>query len=270
MFMRQHIDLAILPLIKPVPWFEEFLINIAPALMRVKVHRLDWVESKLSSQTTNTPNLSKTLIGNDTSHPGEASSQLNNFLPYLYFARNAVTLRRYDACIIPVDFDSLAWTRQALAAIPRGPFIPLIGVLNNLKAASMQDLIELGLADYIRLPLCTEEFRARVLTAITRMPRSTSLRESDGQAPYEVAPVQTIREVRKLTPRNLRSMGFKDAKQAIIDKFECDYLSDSLVRHEGNIAMAARAARKHRRAFWELMRKHGITAEPYKPELDYE
>jgi hypothetical protein len=157
-----------------------------------------------------------------------------------------------------------------LAAIPRGPFIPLIGVLNNLKAASMQDLIELGLADYIRLPLCTEEFRARLLTTITRMPRSTSLRECDAQAPYVVTPLQPAREIRKLTSRSLRAMGFKDAKQAMIDKFECDYLSDSLIRHDGNIAMAARAARKHRRAFWELMRKHGITAVPYKPELDYE
>ncbi len=237
--MRQHIDLAILPSVHPAPWFETFLIEAAPALARVRVHRLDWPEAQLAEQ-----------------------------LPYLYLARNTVALRRYDACIIPVDFDSLAWTRQALAAIPRGPFIPLIGVLSNLKAASMQDLIELGLADFIRLPLCTEEFRARLLSAITRMPRSTNLRECDGQTPYGVTPIQPVREVKKLTPRSLRSMGFKDAKQAMIDKFECDYLSDSLIRHEGNIAMAARAARKHRRAFWELMRKHGITADLFKPEPD--
>jgi len=239
--MRQHIDLAILPLTYPAPWFENFLIEAVPALARVRLHQLDWPE----------PNLS-------------------NMLPYIYLARNSISLRRYDACIIPVDFDSLAWTRQALAAIPRGPFIPLIGVLNNLKAASMQDLVELGLADFIRLPICTEEFRARLLTAITRMPRSTSLRECDGQTPYEVAATQPVREIRKLTQRNLRAMGFKDAKQAMIDKFECEYLSDSLIRHEGNIAMAARAARKHRRAFWELMRKHGITAVPFKPEPDNE
>lgn len=237
--MRQHIDLAILPLTHPAPWFETFLIEAAPALARVKVHRLEWPEAQ---------------------HVVER--------PYLYLARNTVALRRYDACIIPVDFDSLGWTRQALAAIPRGPFIPLIGVLNNLKAASMQDLIELGLADFIRLPLCTEEFRARLLSAITRMPRSTSLRECDGQVPYGAIPTQPVRDVKKLTSRSLRAMGFKDAKQAMIDKFECDYLSDSLIRHEGNIAMAARAARKHRRAFWELMRKHGITANLYKPEAD--
>lgn len=237
--MRQHIDLAILPPTHPAPWFETFLIEAAPALAKVKVHRLEWPEAQNVVER-----------------------------PYVYLARNTVALRRYDACIIPVDLDSLGWTRQALAAIPRGPFIPLIGVLNNLKAASMQDLIELGLADFIRLPMCTEEFRARLLSAITRMPRSTSLRESDGQAPYGVTLTQPVKDVKKLTPRSLRAMGFKDAKQAMIDKFECDYLSDSLIRHEGNIAMAARAARKHRRAFWELMRKHGITADLYKPEAE--
>ena len=36
--------------------------------------------------------------------------------------------------------------------------------------------------------------------------------------------------------------------------------------HQGNISRAARAADKNRRAFWELIRKHGIDAQSFRPE----
>lgn len=242
--MRQHIDLAILPLANHNTWFETFLLDAAPALSRVKVHKLECPDA------------------------GQATD--SHYLSINYLAHNAIALKRYDACLIPVSFDTLGWTRQALASIPRGPFIPLVGVFSHLKAASMQDLMELGLADFVRVPLCTEEFRARLLSAITRMPRSTSLRETDGQASYQVQSIKPVREPRRLTAKNLRALGFKEAKQTMIDQFERKYLIDTLSTHDGNIAMAARAARKHRRAYWELMRKHGIEAEPYKPALlDY-
>ena len=42
------------------------------------------------------------------------------------------------------------------------------------------------------------------------------------------------------------------------------YTSLALSRHHGNVARAARASSKHRRAFWALMRKHGIDAAPYR------
>jgi two-component system, NtrC family, response regulator GlrR len=40
--------------------------------------------------------------------------------------------------------------------------------------------------------------------------------------------------------------------------FERDYLEEALRRSGGNIAEAARASGKARRAFFELMRKHGV------------
>lgn len=264
--MRQYIDLAVLPLAQTHAWVETFLTDVAPALTRVRVHRLKWPTEHLL--TSNVQTQTSTLRHSFLTPMNQLEESNDNEIPYQYLARNTIALRRFDACLIPVDFESLAWSRQALSAVPRGPFIPLIGVLNQLKAASMQDLIELGMTDYVRLPICTEEFRARLLTAINRMPRSTSLRECDEQAPYGARVVQTTREARRLTMSRLRAMGFKDAKQAMIDKFELDFLNDMLSRHEGNISMAARAARKHRRAFWELMRKHGIIAQPQKADSD--
>jgi DNA-binding NtrC family response regulator len=51
---------------------------------------------------------------------------------------------------------------------------------------------------------------------------------------------------------------FKEAKAAQIAQFERAYLVDVLSSCNGNITQAARVARKNRRAFWQLIRKHQI------------
>jgi DNA-binding NtrC family response regulator len=53
-----------------------------------------------------------------------------------------------------------------------------------------------------------------------------------------------------------------------VNNFERTYITQALVKHGGNIAMAARASNKHRRAFWALMRKHDIVADQYREEDD--
>ena len=50
-------------------------------------------------------------------------------------------------------------------------------------------------------------------------------------------------------------------------EFERKYLVYALIQSNGNIGKAAKAADKHRRAFWELMRKHGIEADNYRDML---
>ena len=57
---------------------------------------------------------------------------------------------------------------------------------------------------------------------------------------------------------------FARAKARVVDEFEREYLRRALSHHGGNVAQAARASSKHRRAFWALMRKHGIEAAPYR------
>ncbi|HBL66216.1 MAG TPA: hypothetical protein DDZ58_10340, partial [Achromobacter sp.] len=54
------------------------------------------------------------------------------------------------------------------------------------------------------------------------------------------------------------------AKSRVVAGFERDYIHHALSRHGGNVAQAARASAKHRRAFWALMRKHGIDAAPFR------
>jgi len=51
---------------------------------------------------------------------------------------------------------------------------------------------------------------------------------------------------------------FKALKARAIAEFETGYVRQLLLLHDGNISMAARVARKNRRAFWQLMRKHNI------------
>lgn len=54
---------------------------------------------------------------------------------------------------------------------------------------------------------------------------------------------------------------FQSVKARLIVQFERGYLLDLLRCQQGNITRAATAAGKNRRAFWELMRKHGIQVE---------
>jgi DNA-binding NtrC family response regulator len=55
-------------------------------------------------------------------------------------------------------------------------------------------------------------------------------------------------------------LSFQEAKRDLVTMFEREYLEEALRCSGGNIAEAARASGKARRAFFELMRKHGIKA----------
>lgn len=59
---------------------------------------------------------------------------------------------------------------------------------------------------------------------------------------------------------------FQAAKARVVETFERDYIERLLARSGGNITHAADAAAKNRRAFWQLMRKHGIDSGKYRGE----
>lgn len=282
--MRQQIDCAVLKLPAHADWVETELQSVGGALSRIRLHTLDW------------------------SVPAEATAAEGAVaLSVQAFAKSTVSLRRYDLCLVPVTIDTLGWTRQALAAIPRGPFVPMIGIFKGLRSAAMQDLLELGLADFVRQPLDPDEFRARLLAVVTKMPRPGTLREPDGSpaAGWHTAttglPAQSMSlHVERIGPRGTTSRpvqhgrpsrplgrqgapqygqggrrdrttvqeSFRLAKSQVVEKFEREYIANALASTEGNIAMAARASSKHRRAFWALMRKHAIDAAQYRIEDD--
>jgi DNA-binding NtrC family response regulator len=60
-------------------------------------------------------------------------------------------------------------------------------------------------------------------------------------------------------------MSFKEAKANVVNKFERTYIERLLLSYKGNISKAAQAAKKNRRAFWQLIRKHQIDVQTFKP-----
>ena len=65
---------------------------------------------------------------------------------------------------------------------------------------------------------------------------------------------------------------FQTAKDRVVDQFEHTYLKAVLLAHTGNITKAAQAAGKNRRAFWQLLHKHGFDTHslpvPLAPDPD--
>ena len=63
-----------------------------------------------------------------------------------------------------------------------------------------------------------------------------------------------------VAPSTTDAASMRGAKQRLVQDFERGYITQLLAEHGGNITHAATAAGKNRRAFFALMRKHGINA----------
>lgn len=194
-----------------------------------------------------------------------------------------VALRRYDACLMRVGEDNLSELRTMLS-VPRGRLETfLIAYADDLKAVAIQDLYALGVSDFIRPPFCAESLRARIERLLDMSGgRMAMLALAEDVLEYgdepkvmnEAALCATILErsgmeleayaVASALSSATSRESFRAVKGRIVERFEKAYIRAALGRHQGNIAMAARAAQKHRRAFWELMRKHDIDAESYR------
>ncbi|WP_373981052.1 hypothetical protein LN047_02005 [Achromobacter sp. JD417] len=244
-------------------------------------------------------------------------------------ARQSLTLRRYDACILPVAPGSLAWARMALQQASSALSTPILLMIHDVKAPAILDLLSLGAADFIGQPVCLESLRVRLVRLARRsaLPgagatggvheRRASYLSADaptggaghalaGQrfsdaGELERAPLShhashallgrhsphaqhpsigphaasarprvavDVIEHALSSMRHQYKRGapetFRAAKAQVVNGFEREYIRHALSRHGGNVAQAARACAKHRRAFWALMRKHGIEAAPYR------
>jgi two-component system, NtrC family, response regulator GlrR len=56
----------------------------------------------------------------------------------------------------------------------------------------------------------------------------------------------------------VEDQSFQTMKSRVVWRFEHDFLTSVLHAHRGNITRAAVAAKKNRRAFWQLLRKHDL------------
>ena len=79
----------------------------------------------------------------------------------------------------------------------------------------------------------------------------TEIREIDIMLPQQKAPACKA--------------SLKEAKDNVINEFERDYIEKLLIAYQGNITKAAQGAQKNRRAFWQLIRKHHIDVQTFKP-----
>jgi DNA-binding NtrC family response regulator len=197
----------------------------------------------------------------------------------------SMSLRRHDVCLLPVTPNTLSWARTSLSQAKSHLRTPIMALTRGVSAAGLYDLHTLGVSDFLRDPFCSQEARLRIERLLDQgrsaaripahqlaEPRHVSMEasseamvngvcenilEHDG---HELEAYAEAAASRSATSRE----SFRVAKSRVIDRFERAYITAALGRHAGNIAMAARSAQKHRRAFWALMRKHDIDAAPYR------
>lgn len=246
-----------------------------------------WVREWVDSHHGQTGRLRLHAQELSTLAPGAPDTQL--------LSRARLALRRFDGCVLPVAPASLSWVRTVLAnagsigSAGSAPRTPLVALVFDITAPAILDLLALGAADFIRAPACVDELRAR-LVRLQRMarhgspyavPDATPATASALQEPSSAYGARPV--VRRALPRpgleaalaewQARDLSaaeepFRQAKARVVDGFESEYLRRALSRHAGNVAQAARASSKHRRAFWALMRKHRIDAAPYRSGAD--
>lgn len=82
----------------------------------------------------------------------------------------------------------------------------------------------------------------------------------------EATPGETAWSVTQANP-SLTQMPYNEAKRDVVAHFESEYVEEILQQNSGNITAAARQSQKPRRVFFEMMRKHGISAIKYRRSL---
>jgi DNA-binding response OmpR family regulator len=324
--MRETLDCGVLMVPAHAGWMDAWMDRHAANMARVRLHAVPLDDDGALLVAAN---------GVATAYTGAPAAAQS-------LARLALSLRRFDACLLPVAPDTLGWTRTALSCARDALRTPLIGLARGLKAAAVVDLLALGMSDFVRDPLCPEELRVRVdrvagghravggdppgamgvgadpMSGDGRMyadmddkrlfrPRgdtsasaavSAGLQEptvsyaghDTGRGAMAIASAAASARMALLhgdarprlsreaigssllaiqaAPRVHPDEPFRIAKSRVVDSFESDYVRTALSRHAGNVARAARASAKHRRAFWALMRKHRIDAAPYRPRQE--
>jgi len=190
-------------------------------------------------------------------------------------------LQRFDFILLPVSQDSLVWSRMLLQQTHTSLLPPVVALTREIHPVAMYDLVCLGVADFAFEPDNIEELRVRLLMIMRHanekqlldglMPpllqdkiRGDTHRiiNSAKSASKSITPVFGAETCCKELANQAKS--YKEAKSVVVAHFEQFYITNALFRCGGNIAMAARASEKHRRAFWALMQKHGIKADSFK------
>jgi len=135
------------------------------------------------------------------------------------------------------------------------PEVVVIVALRSADPGVLRSLFAAGIGDFVVAPFDAVQLRARIDAAIARMSTGTELQGGDWPLMIGAA--------------TLGDESFRQFKSRIVAAFERGYIEGLLRRSMGNISQSARLAHKNRRAFFELIRKHGIDATEFRqPEAD--
>ena len=232
--MRESVDCAVLVLPGQENWMRSFIDLHAGHLSGITLHAVDLGDARYGGL-------------------GRASAGS--------LRDAALALRRFGVCLMPVTPLTLGWTRLALANALGSLHTPVLGLARDLQAAGLQDLLGLGMRDFLRDPATDDDLKVRLRQCTWT--RGTAQRTPVADLTTSTANVEEAESVPQRS-RLTADEPFRAAKARIVTEFERRYLKTMLRHHQGNISKAARAADKNRRAFWQLMRKHEIAAEPFR------
>jgi DNA-binding NtrC family response regulator len=188
---------------------------------------------------------------------------------------------------LEVDVRVLAATNQDLEARVRsGTFREDLYYRLNVVGISMPALRERP----EDVPLLVEHFLAAIAARLEREPRPLSpaayrallahpwpgnVRELEHALEHAVALAggpeialddlpAALRGAPPTLPAAAIGGSFKDAKQAVVDRFERDFLGAALARHQGNISKAAEEMGMYRQQLQQKLVELGIEAERYR------
>ncbi|WP_159990716.1 hypothetical protein [Pelistega ratti] len=201
----------------------------------------------------------------------------------------AVLFERYDCLIVPVEQESLVWTRIMLSQLQPIPQVPIVVLAHHIQPVAFLDLVGLGVSDFLlendNMALIHVRLRNQVYRYTQqRVYASHNIELSgvhDNPQKRQISREKSIKALSRYAMTKKRKSllamltveqavqyqdSFREAKMKVVEDFEKRYITYSLVQARGNICAAAQLASKNRRAFWELMRKHNIKAEDFKSE----
>jgi transcriptional regulator with GAF, ATPase, and Fis domain len=154
---------------------------------------------------------------------------------------------------------NLSFGQDAIAALATQPFPGNVRELRNVveRAAALADGPVITRSDLV----FGRSGGASVLVAHDLMQAGASAAQaaaaklSGAQPPQIPDDKPAVFDPHLLGP----DLGFKQAKQAVVDAFETAYLSKLLDRNEGNITRSAQEAGLTRYHLRELLKRHGLT-----------
>lgn len=155
--------------------------------------------------------------------------------------------------------------------------VHLVVLADDVPADGVEQLMAHGAFDFLRHPFSHEDLALRLKRALGAVPAPVlpngdwgNVRERQHvfqRAGLCEAPRLQADHIEFGDAGSPSDESFQVAKARVVEHFERSYIERLLQASEGNISHAARIAKKNRRAFFELIRKHDIDADRFRMSL---